>query len=171
MTAARIVGVTALNLKEFLPLMRDALQRNVAEVPDAANLNPPLHHLMCISAVKQPTIRASSEHCRPQANMFHAIVLIACDERDTAEILEVAALPSVVVQSTTRGLDCMLLAGTLEQWISAVIRGCQAGVTRQTRETYNKVYAEFVRLRLDGMFKVESVQQRDDTFLLLEHKR
>lgn len=171
MVAARIVGLTALNLKEFLPLMQQALGRDVASVADAADFSPPLHHLMCIAAVKQPTIRASVEQARPQANMFHVLMMLACDERDTAEILEVASMPSILVASEGRGVDCVLLSGTLEQWINASIRGCQTSVAQQTREAYNAVYNEFTRLRLAGLFKATPTDYKDSTFLLIEDKR
>ena len=160
MVAARIVGLTALNLKEFLPLMQQALGRDVASVADAANFSPPLHHLMCIAAVKQPSIRASVEQCRPQANMFHVLIM-----------LEVASMPSVLVASESRGIDCVLLSGSLEQWISAAIRGCQLSVSRTTREAFNAVYNEFMRIRLAGLFKATPVDHKDETFLLIEDKR
>lgn len=171
MTAARIVGFTSLNLKEFLPLMQGVLDRNVADIPDGANLNPPLHHLLCLAAIKQPSLRATGEACRAQANMFHVICAIACSEYESAEILEIAAMPSILTQTVNRGTDCLLLAGTLEQWVAAVMRGCQLNVSKPARETFNRIYEEFTRIRLAGLFNTESKQQHDKTFILIEHKR
>lgn len=164
MSAAQLVGFTSLNLKALLPLMQAAVGRNVAEVADAANLAPPLHDMLCIAAMKGD-VRASADSVRAHTHLFHAIVLVGCDERDTAEVLSLASMPSIVTPSKARGVDCVLLAGTVEQWIDAVTRGCDKSVSREVRAIYNGVYHQFSKVRLGPLFPTP-VDNRDQTFLL-----
>lgn len=165
MSAAQLVGFTSLNLKTLLPLMQAALGRNVAEVADGANLDPPLHHMLCVASIKDEHLKPSAESVRTHAALFHAVVIVGCDERDTAEVLSIAAMPSVVTPTRARGMDCVLLAGTVEQWIDAVMRGCHKSVSREAREIYNSVYQQFSRHRLAPLFPTP-VAATDNTFYL-----
>jgi hypothetical protein len=165
MSAAQLVGFTSLNLKALIPLMQAAVGRNIADVADGANIDPPLHHMLCMAAIKDDKVRPSADSVRTQTHLFHAIVLVGCDERDTAEVLSIASMPSVVTPTKARGIDCVLLAGTVEQWIGAVTRGCSRSVSREVREVYNGVYQQFSAKRLGTLFPTP-VQSTDNTFYL-----
>lgn len=166
MSAAQLVGFTSLELRALLPLMQAAIGRNVADIADGANLDPPLHSMVCVASINDPDVKPSADAVRMHTHLFHAIVVVGCDERDTAEVLSIAAMPSVVTPSKARGVDCVLLAGTVEQWIDAVMRGCHKSVSREARQVFNAVYDQFNKRRLGMLFKARPVDQYDDTFLL-----
>jgi hypothetical protein len=119
--------------------------------------------------MKDPTVK-TAEDCRPYANLFHAGFIIACDERDCAEILELAGMPSLMVDTVERGISAMFIAGTLSQWGVAVLRGCQKEVTRDVRHTYNLIYTKFKNAGLAGLFNLKSKSHNRDHTFLLEYK-
>ena len=164
--AAKLVGFTTLDLKQFLPIMQQALERNVAEVADRANANPPLHHMLCVAGIKDDSVRPTAASLKPYAHLFHAVFLIGCDERDTAEVLEAASMPAIVTPTCQRGIECLLISGTLDLWIDAVLRGSTTKVSYDVRRIYNSIYDEFARVRLDGMFNVTRKDRHDSTYLL-----
>lgn len=164
--AAKLIGFTTLDLKHFLPIMQQALDRNVATSADRAGIEPPLHHMLCVAGIKDENVRPTAASLRPYAAMFHAAFLIGCDERDTAGVLEIASMPAVVAPTCQRGVDCVLVAGTLDQWILAVMRGCESGIQHEIRKIFNSVYGEFARIRLEQLFDATRKSNNDNTFLL-----
>lgn len=166
MSGAALVQFSSLNLEKLLPLGRQALDRSLSERADDAGYTPPLHHMLCISTIKSSDIRASAESCKPYLNLFHAGFLVAADERDFSEILEIAAMPSVITETVERGYSIGFLAGTLSQWKEALLRGCQQIVSKEVRHTYNQIYREFKNAGLSNVFDFNQIQQRDETFLL-----
>jgi len=164
--AAKLVGFTTLDLKTFLPIMQQALERNVADVPDRANVNPPLHHMLCVAGIKDDSVRPSAASLKQYAHLFHAVFLVGCDERDTAAVLEIASMPAIVTPTCQRDVDCVLLSATLDVWIKAVVRGSQKSVTSEVRHIYNSIYGEFCRVHLEAMFETSRNNHTDGTFLL-----
>lgn len=165
MSAAQLVGFTVLNLRTLLPVMQSAVGRNIGSVADAANLDPPLHHMVSVASIKDANIKPSAESVRNYAHMFHAIIVVGCDQRDTAEVLSIAAMPSIVQATKERGVDCVLLAGTVEQWIDAVMRGCHRSVSREVRSVYNDIYHLFAKLKMKSLFP-SPTENNDSTFYL-----
>lgn len=166
MSGVALVQFSSLDLSKFLPLGRQAFDRNLADAADAAGYDPPLHHMLCIAALKS-TEKMSAASAKPYLNMFHAGFLIGVDERDCAEILELAGMPSIMVDSIERGLSVIFLAGTLAQWRDAVLRGCQKEVSHEARHTYNQIFTEFKNVGLASAFNmVSKPNTRDQTFLL-----
>lgn len=164
--AAKLVGFSTLDLKHFLPIMQQALDRNVAVSADRAGVDPPLHHMLCVAGIKDENVRPTAASLKPYAPLFHAAFLIGCDERDTAEVLEIASMPAIVTPTCQRGIDCLLLSGTMDKWVFAVMRGCSTNVNQEARKIYNSVYAEFARVRLDQLFDANRRAHADNTFLL-----
>jgi hypothetical protein len=122
--------------------------------------------MLCVAAMKTPESR-TSEDIAPYLNMFHAGFLIASEERDCAEILELAGMPSIRVETVERGIFALFISGSLSQWKDAVLRGCQSNARRETRHVYNQIYTKFKDMGLAGIFSVKSKQHpRDNTFLL-----
>jgi len=169
MSGVALVQFSNVDIHKLLPIGRQTLDRNLAAQADAAGHDPPLHHMLCIAAIKSPQARTSQD-LRPYANLFHAGFLVVADERDMAEILELAGMPALLVETVERGVLQAFLSGTLAQWHDAVLRGCQGEVTRETREIYNKLYTEFKNLGLSGLFNVTSKPHSRDQTFLLEHK-
>lgn len=170
MSGVALVQFSEVDLRKLLPLCRDALDRSLADVADAAGCEPPLNHLLCIAAIKSPDLKATAEAVQAYLNLFHAGFLVACDERYCAEILELAGMPSLMTPSVERGLDVMFIAGNLAQWRDAILRGCQKEVSRESRHTYNLIYTEFKNVGLSGAFKFKSREHPRDTTFLLEYK-
>jgi hypothetical protein len=170
MSAVALVQFSEVNLHKLIPLCRQALDRGIADVADAAGCEPPLNHMLCIAAMKTHDIKANAEAVRPYMNMFHAGFIIAVDERYCAEILELASMPSIMTPSVERGLSVMFIAGNLSQWRDAILKGCQKEVSREARETFNKIYTEFKNIGLAGAFSFKSKDHTRDQTFLLEYK-
>ncbi|MHC4700085.1 MAG: hypothetical protein ACYTFQ_05875, partial [Planctomycetota bacterium] len=154
------------DLRKLLPLGRQTLDRNLADSADTMGYEPPLHHMMCIASLKNPNAKSASD-LQPYLNLFHAGFLIAADERDFAEIFELAGMPCVMVETVERGMCVAFIAGSLAQWRDAVVRGCQREISREARHTFNLIFTEFKNIGLAGAFSVVSKpNQRDQTFLL-----
>lgn len=169
MSGVALVQFSSVDLRKLLPLGRTAFDRNLAEAADAGGYDPPLHHLLCIAALKSVE-KASPALVKPYLNMFHAGVLVAVDEQDCAEILELAGMPSVMVDTVQRGLSAMFIAGTLTQWQAAMLRGCQKEVSHEARHTYNLIYTEFKNIGLAAAFSMVSKPNTRDHTFLLEYK-
>ncbi len=165
MSGVALVQFSEVNLSKFLPLCRQALDRGLADSADAAGCEPPLNHMLCIANMKNP-VKASATSVKPYMHLFHAGFIIAADERDCAEILELTSMPSVVTPSIERGISLMFIAGTLTQWRDAILKGCQREIGTEVRHTFNLVYTEFKNIGLEGSFNFKSIGGRDRTFLL-----
>jgi hypothetical protein len=170
MSGVALVQFSTLELGKLLPLGRQAFGRNLAEAADNAGFDPPLHHMLCIASMKDASKRPSAKAVIPYLNLFHAGFIIAADERDFADILELTGMPTVLVDSNTRGIKVAFVAGSLSQWRDAVLRGCQKHVSREARDTFNKIFAEFKRVGLTDIFEARQVPSQDSTFFLEHHK-
>lgn len=157
MSGVALVGITNLDLKKLLPLGRQAFGRNLAEQADSAGFEPPLHHMLCVASMKDGSVRPNAKSTLPYLNMFHAGFIVAADERDFAEILELCGMPTVMVESNTRGVLVAYIAGTLSQWKDATLRGCQKTVSREVRAVFNAIFAEFKRIGLNAIFEAKQV--------------
>lgn len=166
MSGVALVQFSSVEVPKLLVLGRQSLDRNLAEGADSAGQKPPLHHMLCIASIKNPDAK-SAKDVIPYMPMFNAGFLIAADERDWPEILELASMPCVLTESIERGLLVGFLSGNLTQWSVAILRGCQKETSREVRGTYNKIYTEFKNIGLSPIFKFSSkTNNRDHTFLL-----
>lgn len=170
MSGVALVQFSEVNLRKFLPLCRETLDRSVADAADTAGYEPPLNHMLCIAAMKDPGAKASAEAVKPYMNMFHAGFIIAVNELYCAEILELAGMPSIMVPHIERGVSVMFIAGNLSQWRDAILKGCQKEVSREVRHTFNLVYTEFKNVGLAGAFSFKSREHTRDQTFLLEYK-
>jgi len=160
MSGVALVQISALDLKKLLPLGRQAFGRNIAEQADSSGFEPPLHHMLCIASMKDGSLRANAQAVIPYLNLFHAGFIIAADERDFAEILELCGMPCVLTESQTRGVSVAFIAGTLSQWKDATLRGCQTTVSREVCAVFNSIFSEFKRLGLNAIFEAKQVPDR-----------
>lgn len=170
MSGVALVQFSSLNLGKYLPLGRQALDRSLSEKSDAAGHEPPLHHMLCVTALKSPNEKASPLSCRPYLNLFHAGFLVVADDRDFIEILELAGLPCVITETVERNVSLSFISGTLDQWQTALLRGCQKAVSREVRHTYNLIYREFKSVGLEAVFDLYRTEHPKDQTFLLEYK-
>lgn len=169
MSGVALVQFSNLDIGKTLTIGRQALDRNLASNADAAGHEPPLHHMLCIASLKDKEAKTADD-VKPYLAMFHAGFLIAADERDWAEILELAGMPCIMQESVERGLFVGFIAGTLSQWRDAILRGCQKETSREARDTYNKIYTEFKNIGLASAFSFRSKPHNRDHTFLLEYK-
>jgi hypothetical protein len=99
-------------LKKYIAAGRASLDRNLAQAADSADYEPPLHHMLCVASLKNPDAKFAKDVI-PYLGMFQAGFLVAADERDWAEILEIASMPSIMVPSLDRSTNVGMLTGTL----------------------------------------------------------
>jgi hypothetical protein len=96
---------------------------------------------------------------------------IGADERDMLEILQLAGMPFVVVETIVRGVQAAVVTGTLSQWRDAVVSGCSRGVPTPVRHCFNKLHGLFIAVGLNVWGDYTPRSAPDQTFLLLEDKR
>jgi hypothetical protein len=169
--SAALAMFSQLNTDMLLPLMRQALGRSISSAADKANFDPPLHHMACIASLKEPDLKPTAASIKPYLNLFHAGFVVAADERDFSEILEVAGMPSVLVDTLQRDTKCAFITGTVAQWRDALLRGGVSTVSSSTRHIYNDIYREFSRLGLATAMELTVSQERPDRTFLIEYKR
>lgn len=171
MSGAVLVQFSNLDLGTLLPLARKVLDRSLSSPGDSVGCEPPLHHMLCVGAIRDPDIRPTAEACRPYLNLYHAGFVIVADERDLAEIFELAGMPCVMVESVRRGTCMAFISGTLTQWQTATLRGCQKTVGHEARVVYNKVYNEFNKVGLASIFDADSKHNDSDQTFYLEYRK
>jgi hypothetical protein len=169
MSGVVLVQFSTLNLKKYIAAGRASLDRNLAQAADSADYEPPLHHMLCVASLKNPDAKFAKDVI-PYLGMFQAGFLVAADERDWAEILEIASMPSIMVPSLDRSTNVGMLTGTLLEWHAAILRGCQKEVGSEARHTYNLIYSEFKNLGLAPAFQFDSKPNSRDQTFLLEYK-
>jgi hypothetical protein len=96
---------------------------------------------------------------------------IGADERDMLEILQLAGMPFVVVETIVRSVQAAVVTGTLSQWRDAVVSGCSKGVPTPVRHCFNKLHGLFIASGLNVWGDYTPRSTPDQTFLLLEDKR
>lgn len=158
-------------MDKMLPLMRQALGRSVSAIADKAGFNPPLHDMLCVANIKETNLKPHAMSVKPYLNLFHAGFVIATDERDFAEVLEVAGMPAIMVETLQRDIRLAFITGSLSQWKDAIVRGCISSVGKETRHIYNQVYLAFSKLGLSAAFELTLSPERPDKTYLIEYKR
>ena len=169
MSAVALVQFSQLDLAKTLQIGRVMLDRNLDDAADAAGHDPPLHHMLCVAAMKNPDAKSAND-IKPYLGMFHAGFIIAADERDWTEILEIAGLPCVTSFTVDRNILAGFITGTLLQWQEAVLRGCQRDVSQDVRALYNQLYTQLKNIGLTAAFDFSSTNHPRDTTFLLEYK-
>jgi len=166
MAGVVLVQFSDLDLKSFLPACRQATGRKMSASADAKGHTPPLHHMICVAAMKNED--AGPRDCIQYKQFFQAGFLVVADSRDMPEILEVASMPSVLVDTIDRDLSMAFVTGTLSQWRDALVRGCSKSTSRTTRKIFTAVYSKFKSIGVASIFDLKSTTHSVDNTLLLE---
>ncbi len=168
-----LVLLTKLDLDIFLPLSRDMLGYSPAQNADRAlaPFKDLEFGLVCASAFKDEAAPPHLTAVCPQLNLFHAGFLIAADERDMVDILELAAMPYVRTDTLSRGITAVVISGSLAQWRDAIKLACLAQsrdpCPRGVRAAFNTVYKILVDNGLQRIFNgLQTSDLPDRTFLL-----
>jgi hypothetical protein len=97
-------------------------------------------------------------------------VLITADERDMQDILEYCSgMPFVITDTVARSVQVSVVTGTLAQWRSAVISGCQPTVEPTVRMLFNRIVSLFESVNLNVWMDCER-KSEGPTFLLEDHR-
>jgi hypothetical protein len=171
MPDAVLIQVPSIDFRTFIGLSHKVLGRSPAAPSDACRreLSDAERFLSCLAAMRDERAPVGlSPHLLKHVS-FSAF--IGADERDMLEILQVAGMPFVAVETIVRGVQAAVVTGTLSQWRDAVVSGCSKGTSTPVRHCFNKLYALFTAAGLNVWADYSPRGQADQTFLLLEDKR
>jgi len=171
MPDAVLIQVPSIDFRTFIGLSHKVLGRSPAASSDACrrDLSDAERFLSCLAAMRDERAPVGlSPHLLKHVS-FSAF--IGADERDMLEILQLAGMPFVVVETIVRGVQAAVLTGTLSQWRDAVVSGCGKAAPTPVRHCFNKLYGLFAATGLNVWGDFTPRSQTDQTFLLLEDKR
>ena len=121
---AVLIQQPAIDFATFLGLTHEALGYSPAARSDASGrqLSDAERFLSCLEALHDPHAQPA---LRPHLlNHVSFSVLIAAEDQDAIAIVEVASgMPWVRTETRLRGLELIVVTGTLAQWRDAVISG------------------------------------------------
>ncbi len=160
MIAVHPIMFSTFDLAAYLPIAREALGHGVSGKADAASVCDEIHNMMCTAGLFGGEA-ADVDH------LYFVAYIIACDERDMPDVLSLAGMPHISVESQVRGLRVAILSGSLPEWRNALRKGCGRGCGSEVRKVYNRVANDLTNRGLEGIIGVvERKPQPDSTFLL-----
>jgi len=163
MIAVQMVMFSAFDLETYLPIARQALGRGLSGTADAAQLSDELRNMMCVAALTGDDV-TFVEH------LYFAAYLVAADERDMPEIIQIASMPHVTTNSATRGVQVSIISGPLTSWAPALLRGCRPDASVEARRVFNLIHKDLDRRSLCGILEGVRRRPRNDETFLLEYR-
>jgi len=166
-----LIQTPSIDFRTFIGLSHKMLGRSPAGSSDACHreLSDAERFLSCLAAMRDERAPVGlSPHLLKHVS-FSAF--IGADERDMLEILQLATMPFVVVETIVRGVQAAVVTGTLDQWRDAVVSGCSRGVPSPVRRCFNKLHGLFIAAGLNVWRDYTPHAASDQTFLLLEDKK
>jgi len=164
-----------LDLSQFLPLSRELLGYSPAKVADGITipLQELAHQLVCVATFKDEQAKPSVKMATLHFDLFHAGFLIAADERDMVEILEITGMPFTLTLTLARGIDAAIISGSLTQWRAAVRVACdpETSLSVGARHAFNSIYKILCKHGLKDLFDDLQVTEQQDHTFLLENRR
>jgi hypothetical protein len=163
-----IVSQPQYDLPTFLAVTTEMLGYSPARTADASALKGLSHLLSCLACFRDKDTPGHIKACRDVYNLLHFGILIAADEREMPQILEVVGgMPFALTATRIRGIQAILVNGTFHQWRLAVLRGCRQDQPEDVRICFDKVFLQFQNLGLaDAFGKTTKKQLPDRTFYL-----
>lgn len=169
-----LILLTKLDSDTFLPLSREVLGYSPASAADSLGI--PLkelpHSVACIASFKDKDTHPHLGPVSPHFNLFHAGFLIAADERDMTEILELTGMSYTRTETLSRGIEAAVISGSLIQWRDAVKLSCSlAGPrpSRGVRHAFNSVYNILINNGMQSLFAGFQITNLPDKTFLLKH--
>jgi hypothetical protein len=154
-----------LDQKVFLTLCTEILGQSPARKADTQGLKGIPHLISTLSEFNG----------NPESDAYDLIsfgCLIAADDRDMPAILEVlSGMPFALTETVVRGVQAIIVNGSLRQWIFSVEKGCRKDQTTQVRACYDRVYNSFCQNGLGQIFMSTKHDLPDHTFYLTNEKR
>jgi hypothetical protein len=164
---ACLVAQPLVDFKVFLGLTHEALGYSPASASDAARrkMVDAERFISCLQSFTTPEVTPSL----PVNLLGHITfsILVAADDRDMLDIIQVAAgMPFVKAETKARGIQIVVLTGTMTQWREAVIAGTQRGGSIQA--CYCKIMHIFNDMNLNVWGDCD--RRGSGPMFLLEHK-
>jgi hypothetical protein len=156
-----MVMFSAFDLETYLPIARQAMGRGVSSSADNARVTEEMRNMMCVSGLVDG---ASVEH------LYHAAYLVAADERDMPEIIQIASMPHITADSATRGIQVTIISGSLLSWSQAILRGCAASASVQARNIWNLIHKDLQKRSLCDILEGAKRRPQQDSTYLLEYR-
>ena len=168
---ARFIVKPDINFATFVGLSQQALGRSPATKVDASALHPSEteRFLSCLAALRDPHAPVGlSPHLLAHVTFS---ILVAADERDMFDIMQVVAgMPFVVTDTVLRGVQLSVITGNLNQWRDCVISGSVTKVEYNVRAFFNSVMQLFIVNGLDIWKELKRTSVKDGTFLLTDQR-
>lgn len=169
---AIIITKPDLDKNIFLPLCREMLGYSPARKADGANLKEIPHLMTILAGFRNENVPPGVRGATDVYDLLHFCCLFASDERDMIPILEITSgMPFALAETVVRGIQAIIVSGSLRQWRRAILRGCRADQTTQTRCAFDSLYTAFGNLGLTELFGASKKQAPDHTFLLITDER
>lgn len=169
-----LVLLTKLDSGAFLPLSREILGYSPASAADSLGI--PLkelpHSVACIASFKDKDIDPHLKSVSPYFSLFNVGFLIAADERDMTEILELTGMAYIRTETLSRGIEAAVISGSLIQWRDAVKLACSLAGPRPShgvRHAFNSVYNILLNNGMQSLFEGLQVTNLHDRTFLLKH--
>jgi hypothetical protein len=166
-----LIQVPSIDFRTFVGLTNKALGRSPSALADATrrHLSDAERFLSCLAAMRDEKAPVGFSPYLLKHVSFSAFV--AADERDMFEILQLAAMSNVAVETIVTGVQIAVVTGTLAEWHDAIISGCAEGVPTNVRRCFNKLHGLFSAAGLKVWPDYAPRPTTDHTYLLLEDKR
>lgn len=163
MIAVQLVMFSAYNTDVYLPIARTVIGHGVAARADAENTSDETHNMLCVAGLVDGMIEDVEQ-------LYYAAYCVAADERDMPEIIAIAGLSHIWVDSIERGIRVAIISGSIPCWRDAIRRGCRPGCSSEVRKVYNKIYIDLTQRSLDSILDGAVRRPQEDNTFLLEFK-
>jgi len=153
---------TTLNTAGLIQACRDMNQPNPTKVPDEKNLQGLKHTIATLDEIQS----------RPYltGNILQLGYMLVTYPDDMQEVLAHTAGMAHLYHDGVRNASCVIVTGSVNQWLDACSRACCADANQVTRFVFNRVYRHMEKVIPREMMSGERTDAGDGTFLL-EDKR
>jgi len=169
--SAILISQPLIDFGTFIGLSHKMLGRSPASASDACRreLSDAERFLSCLAAMRDD--KAPVGFLPSVLAHVSFSVLVAADERDMLEILQLANMPFVTAETLARGVLAAVITGTLGQWRDAVKSGSSPTAEPAVRYCFNKIYGLFNATGLNVWGDFRPREAPDQTFYLEDKRR
>jgi hypothetical protein len=167
---AILIQTPCIDFSKFLSASHEMFGYSPSAASDASHrqLNDTERFLSCLASMKDKNAPLTL----PPHLLTHVLfsVLVATDERDMMDVLECCSSMAFTVADTlARGVQAAVISGTLSQWKTAVLSGCDYSTEQSVRFIFNKILILFETANLNVWQDFKKTH--DDNTLYLEGPR
>jgi hypothetical protein len=144
---AAIIAQPSIDFSTLTRVAMQALGRSITTAVDTAGrkMHDTEKFLSCLSSIRGNNSTGLPDELLPHC-CFTALIM--CDQGDTLAVLEAASgMPFTFKETVMRGIDLIILSGTLRQWRDVVVIGSECDDA--VRTLYAAIRDQFRSLNLD----------------------